>query len=550
MTLTKIAGLLTLVGVGALAQREEIDSYRKDPNFVPYETPTQKVAEWIALGDSYTAGTGSNGDKEKVGVDAVRGMRSWAHQMSEDAGRWQEINGGGDLPRFTWTAYTGDRAQELRSQQLREGAFENRAWANRGRGIPFGKPQLAAMTIGGNDALLSIILNDCIYRAWLPGDCQKTIAHVKDLVTGPRFADTIAEAMFKVVRFGRDQGGAAPPQSFQLYVLPYIDFFNADDGNTACDTVDWRFWWFVDACPLTLTLRRQLNELSQLVNGVIKKEAENLVDMGVIYVGDVNPKYDKHRFCEPDRTNDKMVDAETWFWSRYSKVDTDDEGSAAAADDQAQRLLDFVLPGKGLRADALQRPPWEEPEAAQKFPDFESLLRASEDVNATETPFYMLRTFHPKGTAYTLHKDMFLDAIRANRNPAGGVGGGGAPMSTKCQDAKMLPQDIEFPKSSYRHHVGAACRAADGTMVKSTQDLNLCVGWSKAERKMVPHDEGLMGGDCVDCKIENNGLVCACRDPADPTGVMLDGSIGLDDFMKVRDDGLMECFGHLSARDG
>ena len=58
-----------------------------------------------------------------------------------------------------------------------------------------------------------------------------------------------------------------------------------------------------------------------------------------------------------------------------------------------------------------------------------------------------------------------------------------------------------------------------------------------------------MGGDCVDCKIENNGLICACRDPSDPTGDLIDGSINLDDFMTVRNDGLIECFGHIAAKD-
>lgn len=66
-----------------------LTGYRKDPNFVRYETPTQKVEEWIALGDLYTAGTGPNGDKEKAGVDAVCGLRSWAHRMSEDAGKME-----------------------------------------------------------------------------------------------------------------------------------------------------------------------------------------------------------------------------------------------------------------------------------------------------------------------------------------------------------------------------------------------------------------------------------------------------------------------------
>ena len=239
--------------------------------------------------------------------------------------------------------------------------------------------------------------------------------------------------MFKVVRFGRDHGGAQPPQSFQLYVLPYIDFFNADDNNFECDKIDWRYWSLGDATPLTLTLRRQLNELSQLVGGVIKKEAETLADLGVIFVGDPNPRYNTHRFCEPDRTTQEMADADTWFWSRYSKTDTDDEGSAASVDDLAQKLLDFVLPGRGILASELQRLPYEEPEAVERFPDFESLLRAaSEDVNPTaDTPFNLLRSFHPKGSAYTVHKDMFMDAIRENRNAPGG---GEVKMFERCKD--------------------------------------------------------------------------------------------------------------------
>lgn len=50
-----------------------------------------------------------------------------------------------------------------------------------------------------------------------------------------------------------------------------------------------------------------------------------------------------------------MTDTETWFWSRYSQTDTDDEGAAgSSSEEQAQRLLDFVLPGRGLIAAELQ----------------------------------------------------------------------------------------------------------------------------------------------------------------------------------------------------
>lgn len=69
--------------------------------------------------------------------------------MSEDESRWAEINGGSDVPPFTWTASTGDRTEELRKNQFKEGEYGNRAWVDRGWGIPFGRHQMAAVTMGG-----------------------------------------------------------------------------------------------------------------------------------------------------------------------------------------------------------------------------------------------------------------------------------------------------------------------------------------------------------------------------------------------------------------
>ena len=65
---------------------------------------------------------------------------------------------------------------------------------------------------------------------------------------------------------------------------------------------------------------------------------------------------------------------------------------------------------------------------------------------------------------------------------------------------------------------------------------------------ITPPTRGTLGGDCVDCKVENNALHCLCRDPEDPTGWLLEGSIDFDDFMTVLDNGHMKCFGHISAR--
>lgn len=127
-----------------------ISAFTDSPSFTAYSKPNQKVEEWIALGDSYTAGTGCNGLGEIVAGDAVRGQRSYPMQMSTDTNSWEYINGDSTLPRFTFSAYVGDTTVELVTQQLTQGAFmPNNVNLPR---HAMGKPQLAVVTIGGNDA--------------------------------------------------------------------------------------------------------------------------------------------------------------------------------------------------------------------------------------------------------------------------------------------------------------------------------------------------------------------------------------------------------------
>jgi len=153
--------LLELPATLALAQTidfnaaaQSISAELASASFVPYAKPNQKVEEWIALGDSYTAGTGCNGNQEIIAADAVRGKRSYPMQMSVDTDNWAFINDGDEtLPRFSFHAYTGDTAQDLVIQQLKQGDYKDDK--NLPRSQKFGKPQVAMLTIGGNDAMLA-----------------------------------------------------------------------------------------------------------------------------------------------------------------------------------------------------------------------------------------------------------------------------------------------------------------------------------------------------------------------------------------------------------
>jgi hypothetical protein len=138
------------------AATTSISAELSSPTFVPYSKPAsdQKVKEFIAVGDSYTTDTGCNGNNEIITGDAVHGKRSYPIQMAADKDNWGFINRDKTLPRFSFPAYTGDTTVELVSKQLTEGNYKQNN-INLPRGQPFGKPQIAVVTIGGNNAGLS-----------------------------------------------------------------------------------------------------------------------------------------------------------------------------------------------------------------------------------------------------------------------------------------------------------------------------------------------------------------------------------------------------------
>ena len=148
------AGALAQDTIDIAAEIQKMKAELSSPDLVAYTRPNGKVTEFITLGDSYTAGTGSNGNGEKVGGDAVRGKRAYPFQMKDDTDNWEFINGDETHPRLTFSAYTGDTSTEVVTKQLKQGGYKENNWDS-ARDIPFGHPQLGIMTIGGNDAHLS-----------------------------------------------------------------------------------------------------------------------------------------------------------------------------------------------------------------------------------------------------------------------------------------------------------------------------------------------------------------------------------------------------------
>jgi hypothetical protein len=316
------------------------------------------------------------------------------------------------------------------------------------------------------------ILNDCIYRSWFPGDCQKTIANIQADVDSGRVRDRVGYALYNVARAGRQAGGTDKPENFQVFILSYTTFWN--DQDTACDQYSWNDWGW-STPKLTTTLRQQLNALATAVNGEIRKAANDLAGMGVFFVDGLEDAYQGHRYCEPGHSNTyQMIDYQTWYWSSYAYWQTTSEGPGDPnspygkydTQDNAQTILDFVF-GNGSKTvsqSSVDSPPWQW-QGADKYPSFETLMAAMEndgsEVNAA-VAFNLARSFHPKGTAYGTHAALLFGAIANERGGSGDDDDG--PVVTDatcdvgdsggCNDTKVF-RDVEGSRHS---RYDLACR--------------------------------------------------------------------------------------------
>lgn len=180
--------------------------------------------EWTALGDSYASGVGSGTVDEKR-----RCMRySDAYPRAMQAGSSLPDTGSRKLNNVVCS---GSSAQDILDHQFKDQGSNETQYGAR---PAFGKPQMATISLGGNDIGLRYLLNSCIYNFY-PSlyTCDEAIAASFAAIDDPILVENISKVISTTLAKGR-QGF---PDAFKVFVTGYAQFFDATTDQ--CSDVTW-----------------------------------------------------------------------------------------------------------------------------------------------------------------------------------------------------------------------------------------------------------------------------------------------------------------------
>lgn len=282
----------------------------------------------------------------------------------------------------------------------------------------FGNPQMATLSVGGDDIDFPGIVFNCILDSHFIGappqrTCEDQRKHSWSLINSPDLVNNIDHLIKKTVTKGR---AGTIGDRFKLYVTGYGEFFNAVDPK--CDDVT--FARTANPKPdgkehtkLTRGIRADFNHMSLALNAAIRDAVNRNSDHGVKFI-DIqgNGALDGHRFCEPGVDEPDQNNADLWFWHYpYNQPKNADTEILQEASDKV---------ASGLSTQQL----------GSKYPETKDYTNALFDAldlehrNDVETQGlwsfigYRARVFHPQVSFHTHIKDLVLAQYKSDtKNP-------------------------------------------------------------------------------------------------------------------------------------
>lgn len=188
----------------------------------------------------------------------------------------------------------------------------------------FGNPSFATLTAGGDDIDFPGIIFNCILDWHLWGGpvvrtCDDQRAFSRGRLEDPQLVTNLSSLIGQVV----DKGRSRPiGNDFKLYVTGYPKFFSTETDE--CDSVTFAR----TANPnddgkehprMTQAIRRDFNELSDLLNKAVQAAVEEHKDDGVKFIDiekneDGSDALQGHRYCEPGIKEPDTGNPELYMW--------------------------------------------------------------------------------------------------------------------------------------------------------------------------------------------------------------------------------------------
>ncbi|KAH2034642.1 hypothetical protein KXV65_000174 [Aspergillus fumigatus] len=308
---------------------------------------------------------------------------------------------------------------------------------------------MATLTMGGNDLGFSNIVWYCVitpfsspFGASNPEKCaaakDKARALMNDLgESGLRYK---LKTLYKSILV------KAKEYDFFLFVTGYSGFFNHD--TTDCDKSTFHYQWAAYNPPsdwplnrivyLTTSLRTELNGLVGQLNSLIEsavQDANSELGSTKIHYVDVQPKFDRHRWCEQGIHEPDASAPNTYFFlSGWSDLPLDN--NAVTSSDVAD-IAFLMQTGINLpEASTCQQTISSDPDPYEEFLCLASVAIKEEPNgpvawsygNATQAvrdgnvnsqhmkdwyPTRQIKTFHPRSPGMGLYRDAILEKIDA-----------------------------------------------------------------------------------------------------------------------------------------
>jgi lysophospholipase L1-like esterase len=373
------------------------NEYPDEPPNPNSNYPPYNVRNWIAIGDSFSAGPGA-GKEWNDGKDGrpsggsghcMRRLESYPPVLQADAQMPGPNGPQSGKPSFNFVSCTGDTTVELLDTTIQNNQLEQIQ----------GQTDLVTLSIGGNDVLFAPILKGCILGASFGCDEKKKSG--LDVLYSTDFHKRYNQVLTKIVQeklqWSTDSAGHT-----SLYVTSYMQFF--DDWTDQCDQATFSYSPF--AKKVKKEVRREMNHMANQLNEVLqykidlrnvdwtgymwKSEGPEHLYTAVQFV-DMDWKYLDHRFCR-EGIKEPTDDPDTWFFhlkifgsNGQSEFDESQKDNETYIDEISSMTW---TPGKN------GEPPFDENDPVQ--------------VENEET---RTRTFHPKPAGFKAEAKNLIDML-------------------------------------------------------------------------------------------------------------------------------------------